>query len=150
MTQIRKFHKKDSDNCCKIINTAIQEMDGLNDAARNFIISKNTPEILHAKLSNYYTVVCEENNEILGLGALDGNEIKRLYIDPTSQGKGIGSKIIGHLENEAKKRGVKAASTQASPSSESFYHKLGYQTLNKDILKKKDAVFKFVNMKKEL
>jgi len=150
MPHIRPFEKKDSKSCCNIINAAIQHMDGLNDAARNFIMVKNTPEILYAELSNYYILIYEKNNEILGLGALDRNEIKRSYIDPKAQRKGIGSKIIEQLEQEAKKRDVQIISTQASPSSESFYKTLGYTTIQKEQMKKDQAIFEFVTMEKKL
>jgi hypothetical protein len=65
-------------------------MDGLNDAARRLVSSRNIPSVLDTELGHLYTVVCEIDGRCMGVGALDGAEIKRVYVDPSRQGSGAG------------------------------------------------------------
>jgi hypothetical protein len=57
---IRPYRSADAAACCGVINRAVQEMDGLNDAARQLVPSRNVPAVLDAELGHLYTVVCEE------------------------------------------------------------------------------------------
>ena len=147
---IRRFKKNDAKRCCEIINITIQTMDGINKEARELIKSKNTPGKLSKELNNRETFVYEKKGLIAGLGCLDGNEIKRVYIDPRFQKQGIGSAIIKRLEKLAREKGLKTIIIQASPSSEFFYQKLGYKSRRKEKLSKGKAIFEFINMEKTL
>ena len=84
------------------------------------------------------------------MGALDGNEVKRVYIDPNDQGKGVGSKIMTYLENLAVKNRLKFLITDSSPNAEKFYQNHGFKPLKKYILLKKKAIFQFIKMRKRI
>ncbi len=102
------------------------------------------------ELSNVFCIVFEDAGLVLGLGCLHENEISRIYIDPDYQRKGIGKSIVRELEIEAERRGLDKIIGQASLSSEAFYHKLGFRSVGAGSLKKGDAVFKFINIEKDL
>jgi len=80
MTGVRRFAPDDAAACCAVINAAAPTMDGLNAAARRFILEKNTPDRLGQELDRLYTVVYVQAGTIVGLGALDEAEIKRVYV----------------------------------------------------------------------
>ena len=46
MVSVRRFEPLDAASCCELINTAIQNMDGLNEPAKALIVSKNGPEMV--------------------------------------------------------------------------------------------------------
>ena len=122
----RRFQLDDSQRCCDIINGCIVELPGLNEQAREFLVSKNTREKLFSELNGYYTLVFETSAGIQGLGALDGCEIKRVYIDKNSQHHGIGHSIIAELEQQAIYQGCDSIFLEASLSSVGFWRKHGY------------------------
>ena len=143
---LRAFAAKDAPQCCKVINTSAAGMEGLNAEALRFILSKNIPEIVSQELSAIYTLVYEEQGVILGLGGLDGNEIKRVYVSPSVQGRGIGSVIVRALEREARSRNIAVLKIQSSPNAVPFYRKLGYRAENEARAKIGNAEFHFTNM----
>lgn len=69
--------------------------------------------------------VYEVDQEIVGFMAMDSNYIDRLYVDPKSQGKGVGSEFI----NYAKKlhpTGLSLKTHQQNKRACGFYEKRGF------------------------
>ena len=147
---IRHLLEKDAAQCSTIVNACVRYMDGLNIPARNYIILKNKPESLYEELSQYYSLVYTRNYTILGLGSLDGNEIKRMYTLPSVQRQGIGRDILIHLEKEAKRRGLNKTVLQSSPSAAQFYLICGYDQIGYENIKIGDAEFLIINMEKHI
>lgn len=125
-------------------------MDGLNDAAKEFVKEENKSDALGKELGSVFCIVFENDGLVLGLGCIHENEISRIYIDPDYQRKGIGKAIVRELEIEAERKGFDKLIGQASLSSETFYHKLGFKSVGAGSLKKGEAVFKFINIEKDL
>lgn len=100
---LRPFQTADAAQCCDVINKCIPLMEGLNDAARIFLVSKNTPMRLIEELQSLFAITCCDDQMVLGFGALDHarGEIKRVYIDPQRQHQGIGRAVMEALEGEA-------------------------------------------------
>jgi GNAT superfamily N-acetyltransferase len=147
---VRAYRSADAAACCAVINRAVEEMDGLNDAARRLIPTRNTPSVLDAELVNLYTIVCEVDGVCVGLGVLHDAEIKRVYVDPDAQGSGVGDAIMSALEAEAIRRGLVRVRLEASPSSVSFYERRGYAPSVEERMAVGDAAFHFIPMTLEL
>ena len=147
---VRPFQENDAGACFEIILEAITTMDGLNEAARAHVASNNDAGTVYEELSGLYSVVFEEQGRIFGLGALDGKEIKRLYIAPQAQGRGVGSAILQALEHQARQRPSKILEAKASPSSVSFYEKFGYKKVRPGCYHTGEAAFHYVVMRKAL
>lgn len=148
---IRPFRGSDAEVCCQVINTAIVEMDGLNEAARDHIVARNTPEQLGADLASWISFVVEAAGfGVVGAGALDGSEIKRVYVDPRAQGLGVGRVLLQILEDEATRCGLTEVQLDASPSSVTFYAAAGYKTHADGGFAIGAATFRFVTMTKIL
>src|SRR5690349_21782253 len=99
--RIRPFTLADTTACCWIINANVAVMDGLNEAARRLIVSKNMPDRLGPELASMHTVVAVEDDEVLGVGALDGSELKRFHVAQLHQRRGIGGAILMAIEEHA-------------------------------------------------
>jgi len=148
---VRPFRPTDAEPCCHVINAVIAEMDGLNHAARDHIVARNTPEILGADLAHWASFVVETAGlGVVGVGALDGSEIKRVYVGPQTQGLGVGRALLRVLEAEARRSGLAEVRLDASPSSEAFYASLGYEAHAHDGFTIGEATFRFVTMAKAL
>jgi GNAT superfamily N-acetyltransferase len=75
------------------------------------------------------TVVLDKAGRILGTGTLVGDEIKRVFVDPTFQQQGFGRWIMRQLEETAARQGVGAVKLDASLPAKVFYDRLGYLTV---------------------
>jgi GNAT superfamily N-acetyltransferase len=148
--KIRRYQHEDAPACCAIITRCLPGMSGLNEAARNFLARKNQPEGLHEEMSGFFTLVVASSDSVVGVGALCGDEIKRVYIDPAHQGSGCGTLLVEHLEDEAKRRGIQELWVESSPNAERFYARLGYTSHGTERFAIDEASFEFVKMSKVL
>ncbi len=150
MTGVRRFAVGDAAACCAVINACVPTMDGLNEAARQFILEKNTPAQLGEALARLCTLVYVRAGEVIGVGALDGAEIKRVYVLPAAQGQGIGAGLMDALEAEARRRGRQQVVIRSSPAAAAFYRRRGYTQEQTETMTIGPAVFTFVNMAKSM
>lgn len=147
--RVRPYEPSDAGRCCEIINDAIAAMDGLNDAARAHVRASNVPDRLGRDLEDWTTLVVESGDQIVGLGALDDDEVKRVYIDPAAQGGGAATALMRSLEEIAAQH-VGTIRLEASPSSVGFYEALGFVRIADDRLDIGAASFRFVRMTKDV
>ncbi len=75
-----------------------------------------------------WTVVLEENNQIIGTGTIIDDHIIRVFVNPKFQKRGLGRLIMRELEEKAISTGVRAIKLDASLPSKKFYDSLGYAT----------------------
>jgi GNAT superfamily N-acetyltransferase len=74
-------------------------------------------------------LVAEFNDQVVGFGGIDvqaKEQLKWLYLTPEFQGRGIGSKLLGELEEVGWRSGLKSIRLHSIPNSESFYIRSGY------------------------
>ena len=67
-----------------------------------------------------------EDEKIIGTATLNKDEIMSVFIDPQSQGKGLGKKFMELLEKDAMNKGLSKVWLVAGLSAVSFYEKIGY------------------------
>ena len=75
--------------------------------------------------------VWEARDAIAGFAALDAkhSSVWALFVDPQDEGHGIGRALLGHLEEEARRRGLTALSLTTAPGTraERFYRAAGWR-----------------------
>ncbi len=79
------------------------------------------------------------NNELVAVGRLhlvdaDTAQVRYMAVSPAHQGKGMGGKVLQHLENEGKKQGVKKIILQARENAINFYLRHGYTITGEGIV----------------
>ncbi|MCU0724077.1 MAG: GNAT family N-acetyltransferase [Planctomycetes bacterium] len=72
------------------------------------------------------TLVAEADGQTVGTGTVVGDHVKRVFVDPTMQGRGVGRAIMARLEEEARRGGVPEIRLEVSIPSRKFYETLGY------------------------
>jgi GNAT superfamily N-acetyltransferase len=80
-------------------------------------------------IKNNGLLVAEFDGYLVGFGGIDVNaeeQLKWLYLTPEFQGRGIGSKLLGELEEIGWRCGLKAIRLHSTPNSQSFYRRSGY------------------------
>ena len=78
-------------------------------------------------------------NDLVGVGRLDfttknGSQIRFMAVDDKHQGKGIGKKLMMHMEELARRKGCSETVLHAREIALPFYQKLGYHTIEKSHL----------------
>jgi len=86
-----------------------------------------------------HLLVTGDDNEGIGTGRLQINsadeaQIRSMAIHSDWQKKGIGSTIVRHIEQTAKKMGEKYIVLDARENAVKFYEKLGYRVTGKSYL----------------
>ena len=102
-------------------------------------------EMLHRSLNSIYEniqeyVVAENKGKVIGCGALhvswdDLAEVKALAVEKSYARKGIGTKIVKTLEQNALGLGIYA--TFALSFKPEFFKKMGYEVISREILPQK-------------
>ncbi len=76
-----------------------------------------------------FTIVLEQNGQIVGTGTIVGDEIMRVFVDPVFQKHGFGKLVMNKLEEKAISLGIKDVKLDASIPSKKFYDLLDYVTV---------------------
>jgi len=107
---IRPYENKDFGRYKEIIRDCFKESvridSDLEERMKEAIIECFTSDYWKEKLMTVYdSFVCERNDLVLGSGALLGNEVDMLFIDPKYHGQGAGTEMINFLEQLGKHKG---------------------------------------------
>ena len=71
--------------------------------------------------------VAELNGRVVGWGAIRGDRLEGLYMDPEFAGQGIGTELLTKLEGLMRGRDIRTIRTEASLNAEGFYLRCGYE-----------------------
>jgi len=98
------------------------------EAVRFFGNYHSNEDILRDALDGC-TLVFDKAGRIVATGTLAGDEIKRVFVEPALQGRGLGRLIMQRLEEQAVSLGIDTVRLDASLPAKSFYDRLGYLTV---------------------
>ncbi len=125
---IRPFRPADSPAVHKLL---LETVDGAlagtyaPSAVRHFKKHHDVEEIL-GDAAGGYAVVLECAGEVVATGMLVDGEIKRVYVHPDCQRRGLGRRIMAHLEARALAAGLKSVRLHSTIVARPFYESLGY------------------------
>jgi GNAT superfamily N-acetyltransferase len=106
----------------RISNAADYPLDRLEP-----LIDYFSPEKVDALGRERAWFVAEARGEIVGTGALEGDEIVTFFVSPEWQGRGVGSLLLEAVERIASERGLRELRVGASLAGAPFYQKRGYE-----------------------
>jgi len=129
--RIRKFHREDAPRVSRLIRRALLEVNSRDYPKKviDFMCGHFTPRNLIEISSRRDIYVAIHEGKVLATGALSGNEIMTLFVDPKFRGKGIGTELMDFLEGMAAKRGHRSVKLSSSITAHSFYEERGYGDL---------------------
>lgn len=84
-------------------------------------------ESLIRDMQSGYTVLAEQNDEIIGTGTLLDANVRRVFISPKWQQYGLGKKIAWELEKRARSQGLAMIDLSASLGSRKFWENRGFE-----------------------
>jgi N-acetylglutamate synthase-like GNAT family acetyltransferase len=123
---IRQFSQDDAKTCCELICACIRHDPEIPAGLRQALLQAETSRSMEERSRLFYIAVWETDGEVAGLGGLDMNEIRLLYVSPAHQRRGIGRALLEHLEAQVPPALFKDVFVYAAISSSSFYQTCGY------------------------
>jgi putative acetyltransferase len=96
------------------------------------IAANNAPDKVAQRLAERDVFVCLDGDRIVGTIGLGGDKLRSLFVEPDLQGKGVGARLVAHLEEHARQTGVAELQLSASITARGFYERLGYRMIRFD------------------
>jgi GNAT superfamily N-acetyltransferase len=134
--QTRLFYNKDLPATYRLIQNTIDVSykKVYPVEAIEFFRNHHCAENIVNDAANGYTIVAERNNEILGTGTLSGAYVRRVFVDPLYQRRGIGKQITRELERKASSEKIVMLDLSSSLVSRLFWESMGFLVQKEDYL----------------
>lgn len=112
----------------KVIRDAIKRVNAKHypPAEINRLLQNFTTENVAALLEHRQTLIAQVEDKIVGTGAIQGAEIKSVFVSPDWHRKGIASALICQLEKIAADQRIEKLEVSSSLSAIQFYLASGY------------------------
>jgi N-acetylglutamate synthase-like GNAT family acetyltransferase len=150
--RIRRFRKQDAKKVSYLVKQAqlITLKDYYPKKIIDWFCKRNSSSRIIAKSRQTEFFVAVEKGRILGINGLKENQVRKFYVNPRCQGKGVGRKLMENIEKIAKKRKIRKLVVHSSLYAEGFYKRMGFRRIKK--LHQKFGKFKFdeILMEKKL
>ena len=124
---IRQFQPGDAEACSDVIQGCIRIESGLSESMRAKLLKRETPQAMLERAWLYYVAVFESEAGVAGVGAVDMNEIRLLYVAPQQQRRGIGGSLLAHLEFMVPSALFPDVFLYSSPVAVAFYQAHGFE-----------------------
>jgi len=129
---VRRAGPEDAAQACKVLRRSIIECCTADHRGDTAVLSSwlanKTPENLRSWFSSTgHAVVAEQEGAIVGVAMLSGSGgIILNYLLPEMRHKGMGRTMLGALEDEAARRGVRVVELSSTATAHEFYLRNGY------------------------
>ena len=125
---IRPYRPADASMISGLIRNTMSTSDGVDYLPERLrpLIEYFLPEKVDALGRERDCLVAEDAGEIVGTGALDGDELVTFFVTPERQRTGSGSALLSAVERIASERGVERLRVEASLAGAPFYRMRGY------------------------
>lgn len=89
------------------------------------------PEVVGLHVTAQTWLVAEVGGQVVGLAAVDGEELARLYVEPALQGRGHGTALVRAAEAHVSDAGGQRVFLGAHPGAVAFYERLDYRVVGR-------------------
>ena len=127
--EIRMATEKEARRISYLIYKSIDHISDKSYTEDQIYIWKkiNTPSAIRKSLENRVIFCAFEKNKLVGTIGLKGDEVVGLYTCYWKTRKGIGGRLLKHLEEYARENGLPALKITSVPSAENFYLRKGFK-----------------------
>jgi citrate lyase synthetase len=129
---IEKFREDQAEACSKIMIDCINNSLHYTGDNKDFMLMVSQPKEVIKKAHKIDFFVYMEEGKVLGMGGFEEGEIKTMFVDPTLQKKGVGSKILKSLMELGRLRNFEKLFLKSSPEAEKFYERHGFKKIRDD------------------
>jgi len=129
--RLRKFKKNDAVKTSIVMRQSVTKSENLSKKTIKFLCDYYSPKRIVNNSKKMDIFIVHDKDKIYGTCSLLGNRISKMFVHPKYQKKGIGKKLLNHIEKLAKQRGMKRVRVRSSSNAYEFYEKLGYSKTRK-------------------
>ena len=90
------------------------------------LLARHSVGDVAAMIATRTVFVATQGSEPVGTVALEGDQLRALFVDPGRQRRGIGGRLVDHAEAHAAALGLQALWLQASITAHRLYRRHGY------------------------
>lgn len=120
-------------------------------AVIRFFKEYHRQECILADAQMGHTLVIEEDGVLLATGTLLGTNVRRMFVDPDVQGRGLGFALLTSIEEYACRVGLTALDLSSSLPARDFYLHYGYRIDSEEAISLPDGgQLRFYAMSKAL
>lgn len=92
-----------------------------------FMLGETTQAAIAAQLAQWDVfVVTDREGTVCGTGSFDGTRVRKLFVSPGAQGKGLGAVLMDAIEDSALAAGLGRLAVRASLTAVPFYESRGF------------------------
>ncbi|PYC72407.1 GNAT family N-acetyltransferase [Micromonospora arborensis] len=126
---VRLFRDTDAEPLAVLVARCLREVNSRDYPAD--LIERMCAHFDAARFRELATVrevfVAEQDGRVVGTVSRDGNKVYTMFVDPDGAGRGVGRRLMHHIERLAGADGHDHMETGASITGHGFYQRLGYQ-----------------------
>ena len=109
------------------------------------------PAEWHARMAQRLTLVAEESGEVAGFAELEvDGHLDMLNFRRGATGRGVGRQLYDAAEYEARERGARAVSTEASVTAHPFFERQGFSVVREQTVLRHGVELRNFVMQKRL
>jgi len=127
ISTIRQFQAEDAEACSRIIRACVSLDATIPLHAKEELLRNETADAMRRRAGLFLMAVCVADDRIAGVGGVDLNEIRMLYVDPACWHRGIGTALLSYLESFVPGVIFGDIFVSSSPGAADFYRSHGYQ-----------------------
>jgi GNAT superfamily N-acetyltransferase len=119
---------------CTLIERTVRTSyrDVYSPRAIEFFLQYNTHEDIAHDARDGSAIVAVMDDSIIGTASLCDDQMKRVFVDPQFQRRGIGKALVALMINKAKVQGVRRIRADASLVSWQMYQRMGFAALGRE------------------
>ncbi len=112
----------------KVVRDAIRRVNAKDYPADEItrLVNNFSTDSVVEMLKQRVTIVAMADGVVVGTGALQGSEIKSVFVSPDLHRQGVGRRVMAALEQMASQQDVPELTVSSSLSAVTFYAALGY------------------------
>jgi putative acetyltransferase len=132
---LRRFEPRDAEAVSALIGTTMRRSNSRDYPAEVLrpLIDYFAPAKLIQLAGERHCLVAEEGGRVIGTAARDGAELVTFFVHADAQGRGVGTRLLGALEDEARAAGVARLTVEASVTGAPFYEQRGYRRTGRTV-----------------
>ena len=132
-TKIRSYEAQDAPQIARLFYGTVHSVnrqDYSEEQVRAWAPGVPDPEEWHARMAGRRTLVAEEDGEVVGFAELEGDgHLDMLYLRGDAVGRGVGRRLYGEVEREARSLGLGRIFTEASITARPFFERQGFRVV---------------------
>ncbi len=147
---VRQFRPEDAEDCSRLVCSCLDQDGSLSESARQALVQLESPAAMRERAMLFYLAVHAGETGILGIGGVEMNEIRLVYVHPAHRRLGVGRALLGHLEALIPPALFGDVFVYALPEAAGFYRANGYRAGGEHVFTFRDVSIPTIFMTRSL